>query len=595
MSKRPDIQVARAIAVLAVLGFHIGVPGLFNGFLGVDAFFVISGFLMGTLYRDIKSLDYYKRRFLRLYPSLIITIVFFVLAGVFVLQPFELEQLTSQALAGLFGISNIAYWSQDSYFQPDRFRPLLNLWSLGVEIQFYLIFPFLLYLSKKKKYILPILTIVSFTFNVLLLQISPKTSFFMLPSRLWEFLIGMMIVNFQFPTFSEGKKRLITLFSGMFYTLAFVIPVDSNSTNWLTGHPGLNALVIVFSIAVLLKLKIANKWFAFRLGKILEKIGNLSYEIYLIHFPLLAFINYRAFSGTITEVTQIYLAILISMALVALSLIVYKISTFGLFRNPRLVLSAFLGVLIFMASVPLSNFALAGNSEISRVTSFAISDRSQYRCGKIFRIMHPTSELCLVSSGLKPDRENLLLFGDSRADMLKDEVKKVAGDRANVYFWVQNSPFQLRTDEILKIMNKFQIGKVLIHTRSTEPTADLIQLLNQAKDVEFVMLGSVPTYSINLPKLVHQNLTTGELKFSSLNLRSYLVPESLLVDNNYESVKEDNFNYVSSSDYLCDVSGCTWHDEQNKLYYFDSNHLTLTGARALRVPISISVDVLLGK
>jgi len=595
MSKRPDIQVARAIAVLAVLGFHIGVPGFFNGFLGVDAFFVVSGFLMGTLYRDIKSLDYYQRRFLRLYPSLVVTIVIFVIAGVFVLQPFELEQLTSQALAGLLGISNIAYWSQDSYFQPDRFRPLLNLWSLGVEIQFYLIFPFLLYLSKKKKYILPILTILSFTFNFLLLQISPKTSFFMLPSRLWEFLIGMMIVNFQLPTLSKGKKRLIILLSGMFYTLAFVIPTDSNSTNWLTGHPGLNALVVVFSIAILLKIKIASKWFEFRLGKILEKIGNLSYEIYLIHFPLLAFINYQAFSGTITEVTQIYLAFLIFIALVALSFIVYKISTFRVFGNPKVVLAASLGVVIFMASVPLANFALAGNSEISRVTSFAISDRSQYRCGKIFRIMHPTSELCLVSSGIKPERENLLLFGDSRADMLKDEVKKVVGDKANVYFWVQNSPFQLRTEEILKIMNKFQIGKVLIHTSSTEPTADLIQLVNQAKDVEFVMLGSIPTYSINLPKLVHQNLATGELEFSSLDLKSYLVPESLLVDYNYESVRENNFNYISSSDYLCDVSGCTWHDEQNKLYYFDSNHLTLTGARALRVPISVSIDVLFGK
>jgi peptidoglycan/LPS O-acetylase OafA/YrhL len=592
MSKRPDIQVARAIAVLAVLGFHIGVPGFFNGFLGVDAFFVITGFLMGTLYRDIKALDFYKRRFLRLYPSLIVTIVMFVIAGLFVLQSFELEQLTSQALAGLLGISNIAYWSQDSYFQPDRFRPFLNLWSLGVEIQFYLIFPFLLYLSNKK-YVLPFLAIVSFTFNYLLLQISPKTSFFMLPSRLWEFLIGMMIVNYQFSGISYRKKRIAIFISVVFFLLAFVIPVKSSSTDWLTGHPGLNAFVIVVTTSVLLKLRINEKRFESWLGKLSVKLGNLSYEVYLIHFPLLAFINYQAFSGTVTKVSQVVSAISILIVIWALSLITININSIKLFGNPKLVLSVSLGISLLLLLAPLPRLALAGSSEISRVTSFAISDRSQYRCGKIFRVLHPSSELCLISSEFKAGRDNLLLFGDSRADMIKNEVKKIVGSRANVYFWVQNSPFLLQTEEILKIMNRYQISKVIIHTSSTKPTAELVELLNQAKDVDFVMLGAVPTYSINLPKLVHQKLSAGELNFSNLDLSSYLVPDSLLVDKKYQAVESANFKYISSFDYLCDESGCTWHNGQNKLYYFDSNHLTLTGARALKIPISRSLNQLL--
>jgi hypothetical protein len=179
--------------------------------------------------------------------------------------------------------------------------------------------------------------------------------------------------------------------------------------------------------------------------------------------------------------------------------------------------------------------------------------------------------------------------------MIKNEVNRVNKERANVYFWVQNSPFQLQTNEILSVMKKFEISRVLIHSSTSSPeVGQLMELLNQAKDVDFVMLGSIPTYSISLPKIIYENLPNGEMNFSRLNLSSYLVPESLADDKNYKSVKASNFRYFSTFDYLCDENGCTWHDGQNRLYYFDTDHLTLTGASALREPISKALSELLG-
>ncbi len=596
MLKRPDIQVARTVAVLAVLGFHIGVPGFFNGFLGVDAFFVISGFLMGMLYRDVKPLFFYRRRLMRLYPSLIATLLLFISLGVLVLQPFELDQLAAQAIAGILGISNIAYWSQDSYFQPNRFRPFLNLWSLGVEIQFYLLFPFLLFLQRKIRLILPAIAVLSFLLNFLILQISPKTSFFLLPTRLWEFLVGMIIATSGSLGLRKKSKDWLLVAAVVFLVLGFLIPINSSSTNWTTGHPGLNSLLVVIATALILKIGVAERRFKSFIGKAGVKIGDFSYEIYLIHFPLLAFINYQAFTGTITELNSLGLAGLAIAAITLLSYAVFKVNKVKNLRSTFTVSMISVALLFSLSAIPVSKLALAGSSEISRVTSFAISDRSQYRCGKVFRVLNPTSELCLISKNYDSKKDNLLLFGNSHADMIKDEVVNAAGNRANVYFWVQNSPFQLQIHEILNVLSKFKINKVLIHSSTANPEPNqLVQLIEKGANLEFLMLGSIPTYSENVPKIVHDNVIDEDLSFSKLDIGRYLVPESLAGDKYYESVNGSNFEYISTLEEMCRGSSCRWHDSRNNLYYFDTDHLTLTGAKAIRVPISIAVDKLLSK
>ena len=596
MTKRPDIQIARTVAVLAVVGFHLGAPGFTNGFLGVDAFFVISGFLMGLLYPRIGALDFYKRRLTRLFPSLLIVSILCLLTGLVLLQPFEIDELTTQLFAGILGFSNIAYWSQDSYFQPNRFRPLLNLWSLGVEIQFYLLFPLLLFLKRKSKFILPVLTLLSFGLNILVLQISPKTSFFLLPTRLWEFLVGVLIACTTLPHLKKNLRRASLASAGLIFVAAFLIPIDSSSTSWFQGHPGLNSILIVAATATILKLKVNTPQMQSFLGKLTTKMGDFSYEIYLVHFPILVFANYVAFSGTVTEVENVTDAIIAIIITFILAFSIYKLSNLKIVRKPILLSSCVLVFALFLSFVPLSKAAVAGNSEISSVTSFALADRSPYRCGKVFRITQPQSELCLISGKFDISLPNLLLFGNSHADMVKSEVVEVSSNRANVYFWVQNSPFGLEVEQIRKTMRKFGIEKVLIHSNTFNPEPEVLnELLAETKNIEYVMLGSVPTYSDNLPKIIYEASTSKKFDFSTIDLSPYLVPDSLLGDDFYRNVESPNFKYISTLATMCSDSKCAWHDERNRLYYFDTDHLTLTGAHALKEPISRSLDSLLGK
>ena len=150
---RPDIDGLRAFAILPVLLYHAGVPGFSGGFIGVDIFFVISGFLITSiLVREFQSNsysigDFYERRIRRIFPALLVVVLAVLLVGPLVLLPSQLEVLPREVLASLFFIANIVLWRDAGYFAPDaEAKPLLHMWSLGVEEQFYIFCPLLIWL-----------------------------------------------------------------------------------------------------------------------------------------------------------------------------------------------------------------------------------------------------------------------------------------------------------------------------------------------------------------------------------------------------------------------------------------------------------------
>lgn len=154
MEYRKDIQLLRGIAVLLVVLYHLDLGWIKSGFLGVDIFFVISGFLMNLLYDHAHKKIFFIRRIKRLLPAYFATLLLTVVVATFITTPVEYNQVVKQALFGLFFSSNFGFWLQNSYFSKAEFNPLLHLWSLGVEIQFYLCVPLLAWLLRNRHIIL---------------------------------------------------------------------------------------------------------------------------------------------------------------------------------------------------------------------------------------------------------------------------------------------------------------------------------------------------------------------------------------------------------------------------------------------------------
>ena len=331
-SYRSDIDGLRAIAVLSVVGFH-AFPGLMHGgFIGVDVFFVISGFLISTiLLNDLNGncfsfSHFFARRIRRIFPTLILVLLACFIAGWIDLLPDEFLQLGKHISGGAGFIDNFLYWYEIGYFdQAAETKPLLHLWSLGVEEQFYLIFPLILWLGFKKSWnvkVFYILFAVSFALNVWLSFAAPSTAFFLPISRFWEFLIGFFVSAWLIrgPENSSLKKllnensQIVSILGLALLTIAFI------SVNSRSIFPGFWALLPTIGTALIL-LTPQSKWINQRLlsNPFLVSLGLISYPLYLWHWPLLSFAHIMQ-GGTPTAAVRL---IAIGVALV-LSWLSYK-------------------------------------------------------------------------------------------------------------------------------------------------------------------------------------------------------------------------------------------------------------------------------
>jgi peptidoglycan/LPS O-acetylase OafA/YrhL len=204
---RPEIDGLRALAVVPVVMFHLGL-GFPGGFVGVDVFFVISGFLItGIIRRGIEHesfslAEFWERRIRRIFPALFVMVVATLAVGSWLLLPNELEELGMSSVAQAFLLANVYFWRDTNYFAgPAEFKPLLHTWSLAVEEQFYLFFPLVLsffrQLSRKKLFALfTAVALTSFAGSVYGAFFHAGATFFLLPTRAWELLIGCMLAVF---------------------------------------------------------------------------------------------------------------------------------------------------------------------------------------------------------------------------------------------------------------------------------------------------------------------------------------------------------------------------------------------------------------
>ena len=316
---RPDIDGLRAIAVLAVLVFHAFPKALPGGFVGVDIFFVISGFLISTiLFKSIDHgtfsiLDFYSRRIRRIFPALILVLFFTLLFGHLCLYIDELNQFGKHVAGSIGFIQNFILWNEDGYFDnASETKPLLHIWSLGIEEQFYFIWPLLLYFSsmicKNKKYnryaflIANILIFtISFLLNIDLVTVDPSKTFYLPQYRFWELAAGGMIAwialykpisTIKLSKQSEKKSQSFKKLTLNILTLVGIgiLFFTFSKFNHDTVFPGKNALLPVLATAIIILVGQGSALNRKVLSnKILVWIGLISYPLYLWHWPILSY------------------------------------------------------------------------------------------------------------------------------------------------------------------------------------------------------------------------------------------------------------------------------------------------------------------
>lgn len=295
----PEITALRAIAVLLVLLFHLDFSWLPGGFIGVDVFFVISGYLITR--NILISIDkgnfsffnFYTKRLRRLFPALFFTLVFCIIAGWFFLAPANLERLGQSIIYAAIYLSNFFFLGEQGYFETDSaLKPLLHTWSLSIEEQFYLIWPLIIAIgakwgNKKLGGLLLLLTVLSISAAQSYFFTSAKSVFFLLPFRVFEFALGALILwgRHYLPKSNLMLESLALLGVGAIIASACLF-------DGTTPMPGLLSLVPCIGTMLVIFAGTTPRLGAIFKTQIFALIGKSSYSIYLIHWPLIVYYKY---------------------------------------------------------------------------------------------------------------------------------------------------------------------------------------------------------------------------------------------------------------------------------------------------------------
>lgn len=289
--RRADIDLLRAFAVLSVILFHFDVPGLQGGFLGVDVFFVISGYLITTHLSDqmkgdkFTFLSFYGRRVKRLMPALLCTLVLTAIASLWILPSALLNDFSESLVATSLYASNIFFYWQAGYFDTEsHLKPLLHTWSLSVEEQFYLVWPLLILGAiklKKLRLSIVVLAIGSLLAAEWFYKPGDSFTFFMFPFRIFEFAVGAILYGVSLKHFSQFKRTLISAL-GWGLVIASILLLDEQSR-----MPGLLSLPVCIGTALII---MSGQRYTYLPAKALWlRIGLTSYSSYLLHWPLVVF------------------------------------------------------------------------------------------------------------------------------------------------------------------------------------------------------------------------------------------------------------------------------------------------------------------
>lgn len=619
MKYRSDIDGLRAIAVLPVVLYHAGVPGFAGGFVGVDIFFVISGYLIcGMIDHDIRdgsfSLgNFYKRRILRILPALF---AMFAVTGAFAYAyclPVEFEDFSRSLASAVASVSNLYFAQTAGYFDaPAETKPLLHTWSLGVEEQFYLVAPLLMmllyrFLPKRARLLLAAVAALSLAAAILMSYRNTTFVFYLTPFRAWELALGALLAIKFIPALATAVGR--NLVGGIGLALALGVIVLGSPTSPLLLTTGLAAVGAAMVIA-------SSEGAMSAAGRLLSLrplvfIGLISYSLYLWHWPLIVFQRTDALllPESAPLATLAVIAASVGIAILSWRFIELPFRAMGRGISRPAVFAttaaAMASVFAACAMILLANGApFRFPDRVVAIASYLSYDSSQaFRTGKCFLAtnrQHIDVDTCMA---LDKRRPNYLLVGDSHAAHLwfglSSAMPEVNVMQATASMCRPAIPAvsALDTRACPKLMqfvfNDFlarnKVDKVLLAASwKDEDIAALSEVIDtlKAKGIDTVVLGPIVEYDRALPRLLVDQIRRGD-GFAANDRRTPGIRER---DREMDRiVTARGATYLSIYEAICREDRCDEFVTGDIPMQFDTGHLTEQGSVELGRRLSLSV------
>lgn len=618
---RSDIDGLRAIAILAVVAFHYyphwieGSNYFQGGFIGVDIFFVISGYLITSIIsKELKSghfsfVNFYSKRIKRLFPALLSLISTLIILSWITLLPDEFISLGKQSLAGIAFSSNILSWLNTGYFDDAAdTKPLLHLWSLGIEEQFYILWPSLFYFIYKLKFrvntIILIIFITSFILNIYLSSKFPEFNFFSPITRAWELIAGSFIAtSLAVDKFNHSNNKLMKdIISSLGFVLIVYGVMSISSKNLYPSYFALIPIIGTFLIIVsgqdaFINSKILS-------NKILIYIGLISYPLYLWHWPLLVLYKVISSSDSVSLLTRLWLLILsFVLASITYEVIEKKIrwSNNNITKFITIYTLIIISILLLIVSgliKPLHN-----SKDIDKILS---SKTDWVYPGNQFT-SHFKNGLRYYTAGTSEFQT--VYIGDSNLEQYASRVNnllKIKNDKYNSATFIGN---QRHCQTLLMILdsknietdclNSFNQIVKLASNKSVKNIVIAAQWSNYSE-----LLNKTESISNNLHKIFNGKnifiiltMPSGEeLDPNSMFMGSRLSSLQIVPSSEFDLLKFKNltsFNHkniytislninailINPIDYLCQNNICPVTDPSGRPLYKDSKHMTSTYSR----------------
>lgn len=618
---RPDIDGLRALAVTLVVMFHadMAFPG---GYVGVDVFFVISGYLITRLIlTDIEQgrfsfSRFWIRRIRRILPILLVVVLVTLALGLVHLWPDDLVGLSRSAFSVLSLVSNIYFWKDAGYFTAGvENQPLLHTWSLAVEEQFYLVYPLLLVLLAKRVVnrklfftLLFFLTIAAMVFSLLIWHRSASAAFYLLPPRGWELLVGAVLASRRCkPTLPPALNNALAA-TGLALVVGSAMLYDRS-----TPFPGYNAIVPVAGAAALIYAGSAGRsvvGFLLTLTPLVY-LGLVSYSLYLWHWPLLIFARIRFPDAEHLGWWVIAISTVLSVLSWKLIEQPFRQARFGIVK-----LFVSLGILVFLI-LALCFVSLSTSGLPNRHSAFETLNRNaEFEVSDTALISLSGVQLGRAPSTTDGNAVDFIIVGDSHAGFLLPMLSRLAtevGVSGLSLVRAGRKPFGNRQQQqpiheaIVQMIKNHKPRAVFLSARwsklfaseaSEAMYAENIDLVNgiiragQSVNSQVWLVSQVPEYPMTRATLRYQIISSG----SSVKQLSYpqidtadLKRAAVDVSTAFKTLVREGATVLDVQEEFIDDDGEFHIKPFESIIYWDNNHLTQAGADELLSPVFRSV------